>query len=77
MEANETLAEDHNWMSIHLQRISEHEHIILENIDDIWGEQVGISFSSLHRSLELEQKDIPGWLIKILSMLFEFIKQTI
>ena len=77
MESDETLTKHHNRMPIHMQRISKHEHIVLENINNIRRKQIRISLSSLDRGLHLQQEYVSCGLIEVLPMLLKLIKQTI
>ena len=52
MEADERLREDGDSVVIYMELLTKLEDVILEYVDDVLGELIGVSFSSLHGGLQ-------------------------
>lgn len=65
MKSDETFAENHDRMFINVQTFSQFENIILEQVDDILGETIRISFTSFNCWLQFQKKKPVINLIKI------------
>lgn len=63
MKSYKTFTEHHDRMLINVQTLSKFENIILEQVDDILCETIGISFTSFNCWLKFQQKQpIINWI---------------